>query len=579
MKTKALLCFVLLAFMLSCSTDTKKTKSEAGTLEEINIRLPKDPERVHPIFSPQNAGRQVFQNIFLSLADFHPESLELTPILIKAIPEGTIKEVNGEEWIHFDIEFKDDATWSDGTAITAKDYLFTMNMIKHPSSAANAWRPYFSNLRMIKLDQENPKKLTVAFKKYMLALEAATTINLMPAHIYDPKGTVTNLSLTKISEQGYEEKDTTLNSIFEKINNSVNEKTDVVQCGPYKLTAYEPNQYYVLSKVENYWGDDHPNNPFLNGYAQKLVFKIVPDELTAISMAKENKLDVVMLQNGSLFLDLKEEDDFANNWQFHIPQLIRYYYMSINNKSPILKDRKVRNALSHLADVDDYIQSFEGGLGERTIGHFHPAKSYYNKQLKPIKYDIEAAIELLDQAGWKDTDNDKIRDKILAGKKTDLSLDLLITGGQLSKNISLLYQEAAEKAGIQINLVTKKSGPMRKENLSVLNYDLALLVLGMDSAPDDPYRKWHSDNSDNGNANISGYSNERVDQLIDKLRATLDKSERKKYYLEIQEEIYNDQPFIFLYCPLNKILIYNRLSATSTPKRPGYMPNTFKAAS
>jgi len=144
--------------------------------------------------------------------------------------------------------------------------------------------------------------------------------------------------------------------------------------------------------------------------------------------------------------------------------------------------------------------------------------------------------------------------------------------------MAILIQETAKQGGIQINLVTKANSVMRKEHTTVYNYDLALLLTGSDLADDDPYNPWHSDNASDGNKNITGYVNKEVDSLIEKIRGGKDPVERKKLYRKMQEILYEDQPVVFLYCPLNKIITNRRLSGTSTIKRPGYMANTFKRA-
>ncbi|NNE26879.1 MAG: hypothetical protein HKN09_08550, partial [Saprospiraceae bacterium] len=170
-------------------------------------------------------------------------------------------------------------------------------------------------------------------------------------------------------------------------------------------------------------------------------------------------------------------------------------------------------------------------------------------------------------------------DKVVDGQLQELSLDLLITGSPLSKNLALLFQESAKDAGVEINIVQKKSSLMRSENFSTYNYDMAMTAIGQDAAPDDPYSRWHSDNAKPGTQNNSGYSNPRSDALIEKIRTTTDENERKHFYMQLQEEMHRDQPVIFLYSPLKKIIIRKSLDAQTTAKRPGYLANTFKAAS
>jgi len=409
----------------------------------------------------------------------------------------------------------------------------------------------------------------------MLSLESAVNAPLLPAHVYDEQGMFGTDFLAKIKTEGYAASDSTEIHLLEKLNASPTQKIDVVQSGPYNLTATESNQYYLLEKKPNYWGAALQDIPNLNANIDKIMFTIVPEEVTALTMAKEGKLDLMIVQSSHDFLDMKNDDNHNEKWTFNLPQLFRYYYIAINNKSDKLNSPEIRNALAHLADVDDYIKTLDNGFGIRTTGHFHPSKAYYNDTVKPVVYDLSASEKLLDEVGWQITAGDSYRSKSIAGRKVPLELDLLITGSPLSKNMALMYQEEAKKVGIKINLVTKKTSLMRKENLHDYKYDLALLVNGTSESHDDPYPKFHSDNVKPGGSNFCGYSNPAVDKMIDELRLTLDEEARFQIYRNIQAQMYADMPVIFLYCPMRKIIISDKFRATTTTKRPGYLANTF----
>lgn len=572
---KYIIALCLLGFIFSCKQD-----SPERALEKIDIRLSGDPQRIHPVFAPTTLGREVFQYIYLPLADFHPESLELTPILIKEIPEGrvVISEA-GDTLLAYDIEFREDARWSDGTDLSNRDYVFTVNAVKHELSKANLWRAYFNFFKDVVPDPEDENKLTVFVDgSYMLAKELTVTINLLPSHVYDKDNLISSIPVRQITEPGVISPDSIAGNFFDAFNNSMNEKTGVVQLGPYQLTDFQSDQYIVLEKIKDYWGAAYPDNPFLQAHADQLIFRVVPDELTAVTMAKESKLDFVSFREADAFLSFRDDESYSEQWSFHTPQLIRYYYIAMNNHSGLLSDVNVRKALAHSVNVDDFIQNLDGGLGVRTIGHFHPTKSYYNDRLEPIDKNLEKASEYLAASGWTDSDGDGILDKEIDGTKTPLKLDILITGSQLSKTMALIMQESAKSIGVDLGITAKPTPVMRKENLNNFNYDMAALVVSQDAAPDDPYSRWHSDNAIEGGSNSVGYANAQADSLIEIIRTTRDLDIRHEAYITLQEVMYEDQPVIWLYCPLQKFAISTRLDASTTPKRPGYLANTFTLA-
>jgi peptide/nickel transport system substrate-binding protein len=172
---------LLLVVVFSCKTD----KNEQD--HTINIRIKKDPERINPLLFPNPTAREVYQYIHLPLADYDPNSLELTPILIKELPaEMAIDSGKYKGGIYFDVTLVDDATWDNGQPITVEDYLFTMKAINLPLTNASKYREITQNITDIIPDSANNKKCRVIFANdYMNALETVTNIEIYPRYVYD----------------------------------------------------------------------------------------------------------------------------------------------------------------------------------------------------------------------------------------------------------------------------------------------------------------------------------------------------------------------------------------------------------
>src|SRR5690606_34821242 len=77
-----------------------------------------------------------------------------------------------------------------------------------------------------------------------------------------------------------------------------------------------------------------------------------------------------------------------------------YNYIAWNNKQPILGDKNVRWALSHLVNLPLWIQKFDFNLSEPTLGPYSVKSDEHDSTLKPVKYDLKAARERLAAAGW-----------------------------------------------------------------------------------------------------------------------------------------------------------------------------------
>ena len=558
----------------SCKNET--TTTQDGTL---HIAKKRDPQKLNPFVFPSPTSRDVYQYIFPQLADFDPISLKLSPVLIKQIPEEVkITEGTYSGGLKFTIEILPEAKWDDGTDVTGHDLSFSIKAIKTPLVQAAGYRTQLQYLSDVVVYESNAKKVDLIFSEdYMLAQETAATLEIYPAHIYDPMGLLKNLTVASIhngyfdSDEGRKrmESDTTLKSWAEDFSGIKYCRDVVSNCGPYMLKEWVTDQYVVLQRKENYWGKNS-KSPFLQAGPKTIIFDIIPDETAVITQLNEGNIDVATEVSGTAFEDLKSKD-----LQLFSIQLMRYYMLTLNNDRPELADKTVRNAIAHLVDVDNIIKNIEYGSGTRTIGPIHPSKSYYNNTIEPIPYDIEKSKELLTSAGWEDTNKDGTIDKVIDNKKVEFDLDMFVSEGKLGQQIALLLQESAAKVGIKVNIIQKPYRQIAEENIKTRDYDMTPVVISQDLVLDDPYSRWHSDQDYPGGRNQLGYNSDEVDRITKEIQITNDPEVREKLYKEVQEILYEDQPAVFLYAPSERIAISSKWNATTTVRRPGYLANTF----
>ncbi len=570
---------LLIIFLCSCKGDQPKIETD----NTLDIAIRREPKMLNPYLNPTVIAREVYQYIFVPMADFDPVTYELRPILIKSIPEGEkIEEGPYAGGTKYSLEFKEEAKWDNGTPVTGKDFLFSLKAIKHPGTNTANYKNYLKWVSDVIVDPSNERKVDIFFKEYyILAKELAATLQVYPQYIYDPQNVLDEVSLTDLGGPDAEkivESNPRLSAFASEFNSVKFSRETAINAGPYELTEWISNQSIILKRKEDYWASE-TDNPFLQSYPEKIVFHIIPDETSSITQVKEGNIDLIMNVSSSSYIDLKENGVYGSQFQFLTQELMKFYYIAINNSKPELADPDIRRALAKLNDVPKLIELLENGLGSQTVGIFNTKKAYYNSSLKPINLDIAGAKEIFEAEGWSDSNNDGSVDKVLNGKHVEMDLDIHITGSELSKNVALLLQENAKKAGVKINIITKKYVDIKRDNLKTRDYDLIPLLLSQDLALDDPYGKWHSDNDDPTKANDVSYNSEKADNLIDNIRSARDDESRNKYYKELQEVMYNDQPVIFLYNPVERIILSNRWEGKSTLKRPGYLGNTFKAKS
>lgn len=528
-----------------------------------------------PILFPNPIAREIYQYIYLPLADYDPHTIELVPLLINDIP----KAERVGEGVKYTFEIRSDAVWDDGEPITGHDYLFTLKAALVPESGAKAYASVLGLISNVEIDPKNEKKVTVSFvKKSLLSLETAINFEILPKHIFDPEGLLDSFMFADIlnGNRYAELSATNKNGIsFGTLFNSIKYSREIISgAGPYRFDHWSSGTEIVLVRKDNYWGSAYEYDAF-KSIPASITFKIIPDDNNAVSQLMSDGIDLIPGLDAKLFQQLQQ--DSSNTLQFLSPELTKYYYFILNNSRPGLNEVAVRQALASLSEVEQYISLFESGLGTPLRSFVSPGKFGENKDLNPIPFDPENAKKLLDENGWIDSNSNGIRDKMVEGKRVELDFRLY-TSGALSKDIALLFADRCKDAGIQIEIIQKEFSLIRLENLRTGDFDIIPSLASLDLNMDDPRDRFHSVNAGPGGNNYANFINPEADSLIDVVRNTSKDKERMDAYFKLQTLVHSLQPYIYLYAPKEKIVLNSKWEGWGTLKRPGYMANAFEYA-
>ena len=574
------LCLFSILLFVGCKNNPKDYRANW-----VTVRLPAEPDRLNPILSTSGYASQVESHIFLPLLNFDPESFELTPTLASSRP--TIEKITEGEFkggFAYTFEIHEEATWDDGKPVLADDYIFTMKSILHPKVESPAYRAYFNFLKDILVDADNSKKFTVyTTAPYILAEAALGNIAVYPEHLYDREGIMKKVSIKTLIKQDSAvilvENDSLLIKFADSFNSSEysHDKGLINGCGAYEFGEWITGEQIVLNRKSNWWGDKvKDKNSILNAFPDKIIFKPVPDGATAITLLKSKDIDAMGSIPAESFVELLDNDLVNESYTLQTPPYLAYYYIGLNPNTPKLEDKNTRRAIAHALDIDAVIQSVMRGLAQRVIGPIHPTKPYYSKTLEPIPFDLEKAKALLLKAGWEDTDGSGWVDKTIDGQKIEMELTYKFSSGNdVAKNIGLLLKENAKKVGVKIELIAKGFSELVADTRK-RDFDLYYLAWSNPPTLDDLRQTWHTQSDTPKGSNKVSFGNAKSDAIIDSIRIEMDEKKRNELYLEIQEMIYKEQPYIFLFTPKERIAIHKRFEAETSARRPGFFENQFK---
>jgi len=480
-----------------------------------------------------------------------------------------------------DYEIKEDAKWDNGTPITANDYIFTIKSILNPKTNCEHLKSYYDWVGDIVVDATNPKKFSVFSNKKYFKIEEFAGYYVLPEYNYDPNQFMKKFSIRDMNTSEKRSKlkqDIDIQKFASEFNSEKFQRDPkfVSGFGPYKLESWTTGQEIVLVKKDSWWGDKYSEESRdFKAFPKKIKIKIITDNNTGITALKDGVLDAFSYIPVKDFKELEKNEKFKNNFELRKLDRFSYSFLGMNLRNEKFKDINVRKALAHAinrAKINDIIAFGESRLTETFS---HPTQNTYNKDLKPFEYNVSKATELLNNAGWKDSDGDGILDKVLSGKKTQFTIELKYPKNETTKNMALIIQDDLKKIGIQVNIVEKEWTVYLQEQ-DKLQFEMYTGGYTIPERISDPKQIWHTANSGPGGDNKPGWGNQNTDNLIDDIISDLNEKTRTEKYMKLQELIHDDVPVIFMFNGLNRMAINKKYEVESIMTYPGYKVQEFK---
>ncbi len=312
--------------------------------------------------------------------------------------------------------------------------------------------------------------------------------------------------------------------------------------GPYVVDSFVKERA-VMKRNENYWDGEVPY--------PTVEIPSIDDPNTRAMALQSGDVDVaVNIAAGDI-------DIFKGNDKFHIDELssLRVVLARLNQQPDhILSDPKVRAALIAGCDRETYNDVLLKGTFIPGKAPVPPSLDYGFDQLKdPNAYNPERAAQLLDEAGWKDSDGDGIRDK--DGRKLELDFVVYNSRAELP-----LYAEAVQsdlkKLGFDIKIDTVDYNLIDGMGIKG-EYDLLISNITTANTGDpEIFLTWYwKSNADGSNPqNGSGYSNPAYDAKLAELSSEFDAAKRRQLIIDLQQILLDDGAALFFGYPQTNII-------------------------
>ena len=420
----------------------------------------------------------------------------------------------------YTVTIVDNATWHDGEPLTAEDVKFSLDYFI--DSATGRFSRDLRPVTGVELSGDRDVVITLGSTNPAFDLVALADIPIIPMHVWE--------GIEAPGEQAFD------------ISTNVGS-------GPYMLTEYQPDQFYRLKANESYF----------KGAPQvdELVVIIFADDAGALAAIRTGEVDVSFERVSPEQIEL-----LASQGSLAIAQGPEFTTQMINfdaSKAPF-DDLAVRQAMSLAIDAEDIVETVY--LGAATVGSpgwVHPDKAVYNSDVTP-QFDPAAANQLLEDAGYTDSDGDGVRE--FDGQPMSFEM-ITNSSDSLRLRIAELTAEMLAAVGIEVTVSSVETGTWEEavwpgfDIANGRNYDMA--TWGW-SAPiqANTIRVAELVHSDPGIGflNLTGFSNSDVDEIAAALLTEADDAAFEDGIKQLQALLAEHVPFVMLAYP-DGAYVYN----------------------
>ncbi|MGC9329693.1 MAG: ABC transporter substrate-binding protein, partial [Candidatus Hinthialibacter sp.] len=276
----------------------------------------------------------------------------------------------------------------------------------------------------------------------------------------------------------------------------------------------------------------------------RIIIKIIPDDTVRFLELKQGGIDFVQNAIPPDMVPIAEE---IKGLKVVAEESVIIYYLGFNLEDPILKDAKVRQAMAYAIDRQAIIDHLIKGQASLATGLLSPKNWAYEPDVTTYEYNIEKATQLLDEAGYPDSDGD--------GPQPRFSLVYKTSTAPLRIRIGEVLQDQMKKVGIEISGIEAYEWAKFYDDVKSGNFQIFSLRWVGITEPNIFHSIFHSSMTPPDGRNRGRYSNPRIDELTEAGYQTINFEERKKIYSEIQKILAEDLPYIFLWYPHNIVVM------------------------
>lgn len=495
----------LVAALAGCGTDAPPPDVSAGDHPTFGggppggvlvVLMDGEPDDLNPITYTSTPAFQAIRLMFRGLARRDSTLSGYEPDLARSW------EVQDDSIVV--LHLRDDVRWHDGTPVTAHDVVFTLDRQRDPEVAS-------------------PRQADVAAVRQATALDSVTvevrlsrtgiyTVNALLEVVPAPRHLLEDVQTTAMRQAGF--------------------SRNPVGNGFYRFGRWEAGQQVIL--------EVNPEMPEGRAALDRIVMRVVPDINVAMTELLSGQGDMIRVPP-----DLSSRIEQSATAELHRAPRVRPAWIAWNVSRPPVNDPAVRRAILMGIDRERIVRGLFADIGEASESPIPPALWEHSADVRPIPFDVEGARRLLEEAGWRDTDGDGIRER--GGARLRVEVDY-ISAEQVRQDVLIAAQSMLRQIGVDL-VPRAYERTAWVERLRARDFQGSLWGWGWGPGVVGPNAEmvFHSRSIPPAGANFAGYSNPRVDQLLDAALVTRDSAQLRQLWRDFEQTVIDDVPYAPIY--------------------------------
>ena len=502
----------------------------AGTLR---IGMTQFPSTMHPMIDAMLAKSYVLAMTAPPIVHYDHEWKAACKVCVElpGLDNGlaTLETTEGTEGMAVTYRLHPDATWGDGVPVSTDDVVFAWEVGRHPQSGVTNG-DFFR--RITRLEVVDEKTFTAHIDKVYFDYPMRGIPSLLPAHL--------DRAVFEAEPAEYRHRST-----FD-----ADPANPGLAFGPYRVTSLERGAEIVLERNPTWYGKAP--------HFDRIVVRTIENTAALEANLLSGAIDMIAGELG-LTLDQALAFEKRHGARFDVvfkPGLI-YEHIDLNLDNPLLADARTRRALLHAVDREAISEQLFAGKQPVAHSNVNPLDWVYSDAVPRYPYDPERAAALLDEAGWKASGRGPRRNA--AGE--ELVLEIMTTAGNRSRElVQQVLQGQWRELGIEVRIRNEPARVFFGETVSKRRFSAMAMFAWVSSPEAVPRTTLHSSQiSTEENAwsgqNKTGFSNARVDALIDAMEVELDRDRRLAMWAELQRIYAEELPVLPLYWRANAFVL------------------------